>query len=243
MPRRSKQPWASAYRAHTCHDALVTCLSREGLEGGSVELTNEGAPPCRVCRANWRRAHAAMKLKVRIRYPGGVWRNDRDPGAIDALFASAQIQGHDEVVDGMRLVAVENQSVLAWAVRARSRVGDPPVFQTEVGDEGPLGPWRATGERLSEFWQAAELWNAAHGRAPVTAFLERRGPLPRLGLRVAWRSPSLTVFTNSAGVHLIEGVDHDVYVFGRKRKPVDQLLARIDCDAVDVEQFSSRRGG
>jgi hypothetical protein len=70
----SRQGWAEMYRAHTCFKGLVrTSELAKTREVGLVRLDSD-VPPCRACRAWWRRCEQKTGIRVEIRSPDGTWR-------------------------------------------------------------------------------------------------------------------------------------------------------------------------
>lgn len=74
----NRTDWTVAYRSHTCFKAMVEAA--ESQREGDVLLVRleNTVPPCRVCRAWWRRASRLKKLDAEITTRGTIWQSTKD---------------------------------------------------------------------------------------------------------------------------------------------------------------------
>lgn len=244
---RSIMGWADAALLHTCAQALRTTLRRrqEGRDIASVEINNEFREPCRVCRGRWRYLFATHGVRARISFPGGVWCNDNGSSTWPPQVPSLQIEPVDGHLHDVRVVALENQGVLAFGVRTISRNDrpGPVVLQSRQDPTGAYRKWYSTGEPLSSFRESSRHWSLAHGAAGPTLFARCRPntDLRSFGFKVVHESPNVTVLADRKGTHIVP-LSHDELLAYYDQNPAPDaaaaLRALIECLGVrasDVE--------
>jgi hypothetical protein len=225
--------WSDMYRAHTCFKGLCS-FSKQLQPGDLVRMESHEGPPCRACRAWWAQACHRLRAGADFSWPGGRWRVPGD--SRPRLSSHNRFVTETYVVDGVRVIAEENQRCALWGVPVVSvQAVDPEVYQSDLLDE-TYGPWRPLSMTVSAFEIAFRMWNEANGGAPVSAFGVRSettvGALSKLSLDL--RTPHYLVYKCGDTLVCAAG-DEDIYVWGIDEQRVRAIVLALDLAWDDLE--------